>query len=399
MEEEYACSPNPCGPNSECIDNSGKAVCKCMPSFFGSPPYCRPECTVNSECPPHLACTNTKCSDPCTGTCGSNALCSVNNHIPICMCEDGYEGDPFTFCHLPVKILEQDRPTPCVPSPCGINAECTERNDAGSCRCRTGYYGNPYDICKPECSVNSDCPSNKACYNNKCSDPCPGTCGLNALCHVTNHNPLCTCPEQYYGNPYQSCLFKDIKSLNPCEPSPCGPNSRCKLQNELAICTCLDGYQGSPPFCKPECTADIDCRLDKMCEHNKCVSPCPKPCGENTVCRAINHKPMCSCDYGYTGNPFSQCYPIPGMFICSYHNVLLIYLFILGGRLFSFNNNIFSSRVKTIRYDTERSMYSITMRSQFSMHRHRRNRLLLLFTGAYWEPAILYTRMYNKHKL
>ena len=30
----------------------------------------------------------------------------------------------------------------------------------------------------------SDCPLSQACVQNKCKDPCPGTCGANAECKV-----------------------------------------------------------------------------------------------------------------------------------------------------------------------------------------------------------------------
>jgi hypothetical protein len=61
-------------------------------------PGCRPECVVSSECPQNRACVNQKCVDPCPGTCGLNARCEVINHSPICSCQAGYTGDPFTRC-------------------------------------------------------------------------------------------------------------------------------------------------------------------------------------------------------------------------------------------------------------------------------------------------------------
>lgn len=94
---------------------------------------------------------------------------------------------------------------PCRDSPCGINAICEERNEVGACRCIPEYYGDPYIECRPECVLNSECPSNRACINNKCIDPCPGTCGDLASCSVVNHSPLCSCLEGYIGNPLVAC--------------------------------------------------------------------------------------------------------------------------------------------------------------------------------------------------
>ena len=94
---------------------------------------------------------------------------------------------------------------PCTPSPCGPNAICKEQNGAGSCSCVTDYIGNPYEGCRPECLRSSDCPSNQACVNSKCKDPCPGTCGPNAECHVVNHLAMCNCYPGYTGNPFTFC--------------------------------------------------------------------------------------------------------------------------------------------------------------------------------------------------
>lgn len=100
--ETKPCSPSPCGANSQCKEIKGQAVCSCLPSFVGSPPYCRPECVISSECPPNLACIDQKCLDPCIGSCGDNANCNVINHSPICVCKAGLTGNPFTRC-FPIK--------------------------------------------------------------------------------------------------------------------------------------------------------------------------------------------------------------------------------------------------------------------------------------------------------
>lgn len=94
---------------------------------------------------------------------------------------------------------------PCSPSPCGSNALCKKRNGAGSCICMQNYFGDPYIGCRPECIQNSDCPSDKACFNTKCVNPCIGTCDINAECHVVNHSPICSCLPGYIGNALLSC--------------------------------------------------------------------------------------------------------------------------------------------------------------------------------------------------
>ena len=101
------CSPSPCGPNSQCRQVNGQAVCSCLAEYSGAPPNCRPECVVNAECPSNRACHKFKCTDPCPGTCGIGARCEVINHNPICSCPQGLTGDPFTRCsEIPSKLFE-----------------------------------------------------------------------------------------------------------------------------------------------------------------------------------------------------------------------------------------------------------------------------------------------------
>lgn len=92
------CSSSPCGPNSQCRQINNQAVCSCVPGYMGTPPSCRPECVVNSDCPKNRACLNFKCSDPCPGSCGLSALCTIVNHSPICSCPSQNTGDPFIRC-------------------------------------------------------------------------------------------------------------------------------------------------------------------------------------------------------------------------------------------------------------------------------------------------------------
>lgn len=93
------CIPSPCGPYSQCRDVNERAICSCLENYIGSPPACRPECTISSECFLDKACVNQKCVDPCRNACGQNARCQVINHNPICSCSVGYVGDPFIRCH------------------------------------------------------------------------------------------------------------------------------------------------------------------------------------------------------------------------------------------------------------------------------------------------------------
>lgn len=311
-EKPPSCYPSPCGPNSQCQLIGGNPACSCLPDYNGTPPNCRPECVLSSECASQLACINQKCRDPCAGSCGARAKCHVLNHIPVCTCEEGHTGDPFTQCVLLPPTTEPPFYfDPCNPSPCGPNAQCRD----GVCNCLPEYTGNPYESCRPECVLSTECSRDKACIRNKCIDPCPGTCGQNAQCDVINHIPVCSCPAGYTGDPFSICRVMErlppASKVDVCRPSPCGPNSQCRDINEHAVCSCLQGFVGAPPTCRPECVVSAECPPTKACVNQKCTDPCLGSCGLRARCEVINHSPICSCPEGQTGDPFQSCQPIP----------------------------------------------------------------------------------------
>lgn len=107
------------------------------------------------------------------------------------------------FCIIAVSVISN----PCNPSPCGPNSQCREINNVAVCSCVPGYSGNP-PTCRPECTTSAECPLHKACNNYKCINPCIGACGAGALCEVVNHNPICSCPNDYTGDPFSRCIRK-----------------------------------------------------------------------------------------------------------------------------------------------------------------------------------------------
>ncbi|EFX65776.1 hypothetical protein DAPPUDRAFT_65219, partial [Daphnia pulex] len=370
------CDPNPCGTNAQCKSQNGAINCVCPANYVGDPySSCRPECVLNTDCPRDKNCVNSRCVDPCPGTCGINAICRVTNHIPVCSCKESHTGDPYGSCR-PIPP-----PTPCDPNPCGTNAQCKTRNGAIDCSCPGNYVGDPYSSCRPECVLNTDCPRDQSCSRNRCIDPCPGTCGLNADCRISNHIPVCTincvCPASYIGDPYSSCrpecvLNTDcprdknclqnqcvdpcvgtcgfnadcrvsnhlpvcsckeshtgdpygscrpipviiepnvVQPPTPCDPNPCGTNAQCNTRNGAINCVCPANYVGDPySSCRPECVLNTECPRDKNCVNYRCVNPCPGTCGINAVCRVTNHIPVCSCKESHTGDPYGSCRPIP----------------------------------------------------------------------------------------
>lgn len=100
---------------------------------------------------------------------------------------------------------------------------------------------------------------------------------------------------------------QDVPPETPCTPSPCGLNSQCRELDNHAVCSCLPDMIGSPPNCHPECLVSSECPLDKSCINQKCRNPCESVCGLNARCQVVNHNPICSCELGFTGDPFIRC--------------------------------------------------------------------------------------------
>ncbi|CAB0029718.1 unnamed protein product, partial [Trichogramma brassicae] len=305
QEPSNPCDSFNCGNNALCTVHEGVPKCTCIPPYIGNPySGCRPECMMNSDCNSNLACINQHCRDPCQGVCGVNAICEVINHIPSCSCKPGYTGEPFQSC-----VLEKTREevSPCSPSPCGPYSVCRVQKDRAVCSCSDGYRGSP-PFCRPECLVSSECSPELSCIRQKCTDPCQDSCGLNANCIVSNHNPICSCPKGFVGDPFTQCIREEVRKPEPCVPSPCGPNAVCRVQDSRPVCACNRGMIGAPPNCRPECLIDQDCPSYLACgQNNKCSNPCIGSCGLNAQCSVHNHRPECQCYDGYEGDPFSGC--------------------------------------------------------------------------------------------
>ena len=116
------------------------------------------------------------------------------------------------------------------------------------------------------CKRDSECPLTQACIQRECQDPCPyEQCGIKASCSVSNHLARCQCPPGHKGSPYIECK----------------------------------------PY---ECLTDPECPTTLACRNEKCVDPCD--CAANADCEARNHRGICTCRPGYTGDPyFEGCRP------------------------------------------------------------------------------------------
>ncbi|ERL90523.1 neurogenic locus notch homolog protein 1 isoform X1 [Dendroctonus ponderosae] len=309
-QQVTTCTASTCGQNAQCQVIGGRPVCSCYRGYSGDPlSVCtRSECLSDGECRGHLTCRNGRCIDPCSGTCGINADCQTRNHVPVCSCPPGYTGSPFSSCR------RFDPSELCHPSPCGQNTNCEVVNGVPTCKCRPGFLGSPIAGCRHECERDGECNSNQACIDFRCQNPCSSQCGENADCSIRNHQAVCSCPKNYFGNPSISCkpeCYGDVDCpagrpacfygicKNPCD-GVCGVGADCNLRGLTPICSCPKDMTGDPfVSCRPFDSHDL-------CE--------PNPCGSNAYCEPgfetrnpAKERPVCFCQTGYIGNPVAGC--------------------------------------------------------------------------------------------
>lgn len=182
---------------------------------------------------------------------------------------------------------------PCIlTDPCSINAQCYGDNHRSACKCPSGFTGDPFVRCEMiECQVDADCPTNKACLNQHCVDPCSDfanrPCAPNAVCFTRNHGTGCKCPDDLpFGNPLSYC------------------------------------EKATPPSTEPECKIDVNCPSKLACIADHCVNPCTalSPCTTSSECSVLDSTPIrtltCTCPEGWVPDKDGECRP--GSYIYRY---------------------------------------------------------------------------------
>lgn len=347
---------DPCGRNAECYVYRNRAECRCLSGYRGDP---RVVCNVigcrsNNDCPSDKQCLNTQCVNPCyyENPCSPRAECLAQNHLAQCKCPPGFIGNPYVDCRpepVPECKYDVDCPSrlacineqcqdPCaVFEPCNQPARCEVVPSLPVrtmiCICPEGYVSSGPATCKPTepvrpvgCIADTDCPSDRACINSLCRDPC--NCGSNAECRIKDHKPVCSCIQGYKGNPEIECSRIGCRSDSECSPthtcinqqcalacaadgSSCGHNAECYGINHNPVCECPPGLTGDPRITcvHLECTNDDDCPNDKACLNNKCENPCEKTavCARDEICRVYHHRPECTCLSGFVYDDANGC--------------------------------------------------------------------------------------------
>lgn len=242
-------------------------------------------------------------------------------HVAQCLCRSGYEGDPRQGCtsvHRVDSCLDESCPIglSCIDEqcgdfcqrhrPCGVNALCEVKDTRPLvtvvCRCPTGFAGNASTHClplvPPECKVDADCPTTKACIRGSCQNWCilqPG-CGHNAHCTMTSHRVSCLCPEGYTGDPSVGCF-----RVSGCiDHEDCSGNLRCLADG---LCGCLLGYERIDDYCvvvHRNCSTTNPCPSNEKCAYvgggrvdfGVCVCPRGYVLYSNNTCVSVTYPPI-----------------------------------------------------------------------------------------------------------
>ena len=264
------CSSSVCGPNSKCEVEERQPVCVCQDGYFGNPNNLsngcvKAECINDNDCSSNRMChtPSYRCINPCENINCAYGRCQAVDHKAVCQCKEGF--------HMAKDGTCVDTNECQLENPCHRTAVCRNSIGSFSCTCTSGLIGDPQGDqgCRRpgDCVNDGQCPASSVCDKNRCRNPCDlQTCGSGAVCRVVGRQPVCSCPVRTTGDP-------------------------------LIHCTEL------------ECVSFPECTSAQSCIDNRCVDPCTVPgvCGQNTECVARRHRHRCSCKAGYTGDANFGC--------------------------------------------------------------------------------------------
>lgn len=285
---------NTCGRGAVCSVSDHKTSCRCPANTRGDPKVgCkRIQCLENHECSQSQSCIDNKCIDPCSlpNTCGQSAQCISENHVALCACHPGTTGNPLLGC-IPLEYCSVDHQ-------CSAGAQCNNGICSSICSSSRDCLEDQLclqGVCQPTCKSNSTCPDFQFCLNNICvQEPrclSDNDCDIEENC-VTDNNGRSECKKV--------CGARFL----------CSRNAECIARNHQPECQCKQGFYSDGKVCrKIDCNSDSDCSSDKLCDNHVCKMVCllGDPCGQHALCSAENHKQVCYCQPGYSGDPRVEC--------------------------------------------------------------------------------------------
>ncbi|HJL15320.1 MAG TPA: matrixin family metalloprotease [Sandaracinaceae bacterium LLY-WYZ-13_1] len=283
-----------CGGDA-CVDVMGTELCvrEPAPGVFDCTAPAPPECRYDSDCRPADRCEGGRCEprgpgaalgEPCTAVddcasrlCFDGACAQSCDHVDVDSCPDGFycDGDATGVCGSGL----------CRPRGAGtaeMGAACA---DDGDCRSQTCVDGACTEPCAPAAPGES-CPPRYACE--AATRPTCGFCRLlgdGGMCARCNRGEDCDsggCLEYPDGLGY--CGSR-CESHDDCEGT-----DTCHGVTGLETRHCARFAEGEPTCADliPECTDDLDCRVDQRCAMDgTCVRrPMGEGCEDDGECAA-----------------------------------------------------------------------------------------------------------------
>lgn len=222
-----------------------------------------PECRIDSDCGPNLACIRQECVNPCLNyrPCSSDQECSVASNGG---------GQKQVTCTCPPGTIY------------GVDGRCSQVTQ------------------EPECRSDYDCPDPEVCQSGSCQDACAAKrCGQFAFCTARNHQARCQCQHGYTGNPDAGC-----------KPRKYSDRFLCALRSVQFILF-FPSVAARPPVSPVEvgCSSDSECPDYAACRNRQCINPCAhsNPCAPTAFCKVVHHQAVCTCPDGYVGSPEVDC--------------------------------------------------------------------------------------------
>ena len=115
------CRGNRCAQGAECLARNHKETCTCIPPLEGDGyAFCtspieadpEPECRLDHDCPPKMACIQESCQNPCLSAnpCQQGKQCDVipspsGRPIVACSCPDGQLSNNQGYCIPGLSII------------------------------------------------------------------------------------------------------------------------------------------------------------------------------------------------------------------------------------------------------------------------------------------------------
>lgn len=141
-------------------------------------------------------------------------------------------------------------------------------------------------------------------------------CGRDAVCQGVAHVATCRCPAGTQGDPRRACIsavchYNDdcddsqiCDRLNrvcrpACSENACASDALCTARDHRPVCDCPPGRSGDPYLrgctkdVTDECKTDADCNAPLACVNARCTDLClGNPCEAALLCKIVDILPL-----------------------------------------------------------------------------------------------------------